>query len=35
VTYPPPFNVVAAFAESTASENARRSVWWAIQDLNL
>ena len=35
VTYPPPFNVVAALAASPASENARRSVWWAIQDLNL
>jgi len=27
VTYPPPFNVVAALAASPASENAGRSVW--------
>ena len=35
VTYPPPFNVVAALAASPASENAGRSVWWAIEDSNL
>jgi len=30
VTYPPPFNVVAALAASPASENAGRSVWWPL-----
>ncbi|MDI6775206.1 MAG: hypothetical protein QME60_07430 [Verrucomicrobiota bacterium] len=35
VTHPPPFNVVAALAASPASENAERSVWWAVQGLNL
>jgi hypothetical protein len=30
VTYPPPFDVVAALAPSCASETARRSVWWPL-----
>jgi len=30
VTYPPPFNVVAAFAASSAPAKPERSVWWAI-----
>jgi len=30
VTYPPPFNVVAAFAASSAPAKPERSVWWPL-----
>ncbi len=35
VTYPAPFNAVAAFSALSPAQKQDRSVWWALQDLNL